>query len=339
MKNLKRILSILTVFVLSLGVLCFAGCKTEEDVKTPTAGTIDITNISSNGIRLFSQEVITVDDHLEQTITATVTGGDSNTKLVWSIAWDNPGMGDINNFLTLSPSVDGKSCVVKCYGDFGNFGDINAIITVAVEGQPNINAVCVVTYLGYPTELYIERYFNELQEGSAKTVSVRCLRDMFEMNSSFDDATINVKIKMSGSVTVLCTYYDEEGNPVESKEVIRNLTDPKKFDLTIGSNTCNVDFSKYYNDRNFLTYDSAFKTSSPFFEIGTHKVINKFRVINQDVTTNDINGVLVDFDLTFTVTFTESTSGVTNSFDFKLKPMPSASVVTGIVLDQNRIYF
>ena len=336
MKNLKGILSIITVLVLSLGVLCFAGCKTEKDTKIPTSGVIDITDISSNGISLTKTSATVVGDHLEQTLTATITGGDSNTKLVWNLDIGEEGI--LESDLSISPSEDTRSCIVKCYDEFGNFGDFNAVITVYVEDNPEIYATCEITYLGYPTDLIIEDTSDTLNEGGTKFIAVTLKRDLFDMFSAFDEALFNVDIDLKGSVTVLCTYYDENSNAVESKEVTRSSTDPRTFDLTIGSFTSSVSFSRYFNESNYLNFDKSFRYGSSL-EIGTYPVNGRFRLIPEDENISRINGVLVDYDLSFTVTVTEPISGLSNSFTFKLEPKPVPALVSNVTLDKTTISF
>lgn len=84
-----------------------------------------------------------------QTLTATVTPSDATNKVVdWSIAWKNSSSTwakgkTISDYLTVSPTSDGAlTATVTCTKAFGE----QAIVTVAVRSDPNINATATVDY-------------------------------------------------------------------------------------------------------------------------------------------------------------------------------------------------
>ena len=192
--------------------------------------------------------------------------------------------------------------------------------------------------MGYPDTLVINNTFSEMNETGTKSISCTLERNLFDMSNEFIMALFKVDVEMSGSVTALCTYYDENGNAVESKEVTRNTNSPKKFDLTLGGKTQQVDFVRFLTSANFIKYEKEFYIVDEL-NLSSNAVNGRFRLIPEDFVTDTINGVLVDYDLTFTVTLTEARSGVSNSFSFKLNPKSLEQNVSSVILDKETITF
>ena len=152
--NLKKLMSVLTVSILSLGMIFFTGCNKDNEL-------IEELNQEEYSIYLTSSEAQVVDTgsnvYIEQTLKATVTASvGADISLDWSAKWSNTSVtANVTDYLKVIPdSSDSATAKVRCYKNFEEFGDI--IIVAKSKVDSSKYASCVASYIGAPTSLNIK---------------------------------------------------------------------------------------------------------------------------------------------------------------------------------------
>ena len=259
--NFKKILSLITVFILSLSILCFGGCNTVKTEPTNSFKDFElkIDKINEFGISLETFDATLVEDeagnYLKQTITATITG-DPNyiTNLDWSIEWvDLVDVVVSNEYLELKTSGAGNSvCDVICYKNFEEFG--NAKITVTSSINSNVKASCIVEYLGIPEHIEVLNSKNNdisnteisILEGETYLFDINSIHSL-ELGSNYGKE-YDVTFELIGSLWLeeTCKVYENETFSDE---------EPITFSLTVEEYNNLIDFDKSLLPEDMQTFE------------------------------------------------------------------------------------
>ncbi len=253
MFNFKKLLSFFIVLILSCGVLCFAGCKTET-ISTNSAdlksSNFELSSMHENGISLTRKKAIVIKDnngnYLQETLTANIMADVGNDKtLVWSAKWvDSSVTANLSEYLKVEPlQAGGNVANVKCYKNFEEFGSI--VITASSKVAPNVMASCMVNYVGKPTDIELLDENNvpvdgtiQLDLNSSYTFKINQIHPI-EVGSFYED--YDVTFELAGDV--LINYI---GNLFEGDIVVTPIN--TFFDLPIDKYLELPDFDDYYKE-------------------------------------------------------------------------------------------
>ena len=342
----KKLLSLLTVFTLSIGVLCFAGCK--NDNKTDlSSDLIIITGQNSSGIRLTSTKATVYDNYLEQTLTATIeNGGTKAEDLVWSVKWaDKNVLEVISSYLIVEASSTNNSIAsVKCFKNFEDYGQ--AIVEVCSSINANVKATCVVTYVGEPTALNI---LSNSTNVSGKTITINegdfvyydlVLENLLGVGKKYNDYTFSVKV--DGMFKVNCKTYNN-GVLVDNRDMHYSASGNSTTSFDTSTGTVLLDLSNFMDYNNYFSWSisnsqlvlSSKKTISKLF----NGAGGKESYSGKSEPTNGVKAVLIYYDMSFTYTVTEKVSGLSNSITIKVNPDLSVLEIESITLDKSTISF
>lgn len=155
MNKTQKTFALLTVMVVVVCVLAmaFVGCgeqskeQTQEKIETLYAFQV----VQGRQLNLALGDNITmVNGYPTQTITATISPSTAeNQNVTWSVAWGGSQSGNVNEYITVTPSSSGsKTATITCKKGFTG----NIIITCTTV-QNHLTAECVVTYEGIPTKI------------------------------------------------------------------------------------------------------------------------------------------------------------------------------------------
>ncbi len=355
--NLRKILSILTVSVLALSMLCFSGCKTE----TQKNG-IDFNNVEEYGIELTSNEMVTVSDetgtYLEKTLTATITAESeiADTYLDWSVYWESSSVASnvlVTDYVSIYLETLGSNVAkIRCYKNFEQYGAV--VIKVSSKVNPNVYATCLATYKGEPTALNIKdsngNIVNEpgteidlLNEDVTNTYTLN-LQNLLGVGSEYNNFEIVVSDIVSGTVTVTCQKYGFLAGVVQdTQDITRSVSDDRTFSYNASSGTVTVCFDEFFDFDNYFTCS----LSGNKLTLRGKKVIGKlFNGTNgtenyngSTVPTNGVKAMLKSQDLFFRVHIKEIKSGVSSVFYFRLNSDSSILNVTKVTLNLSKIEF
>lgn len=272
MFNFKKLLSFFIVLILSCGVLCFAGCKTET-ISTNSAdlksSNFELSSMHENGISLTRKKAIVIKDnngnYLQETLTANIMADVGNDKtLVWSAKWvDSSVTANLSEYLKVEPlQAGGNVANVKCYKNFEEFGSI--VITASSKVAPNVMASCMVNYVGKPTDI-------ELLDENNSAVDVIRLYS----NSSYS-FTVNQKHPLD----VGSFYEDFEISFYVTGEVL--LEGITMFDdLAVLTDTILLDLDTY---NKFVDFEEAYKANPALFDeiYGAAEYLRIEKIFNPD---------------------------------------------------------
>ncbi len=275
--NLKKLISVLTVSILSLGMICFTGCNKDNEPKEEL-------NQEEYAIYLTSSEAQVVDTgsevYIEKTLTATVTASvGADKSLDWSAKWSNTSVtANITDYLKVIPTSSGSATAkVRCYKNFEEFGDI--IIVAKSKVDSSKYASCVASYVGAPTSLNIKNGSVVL---SGTTVNIKLgqtylynldLGHVLGAGSEYGQYNVTFT-GISGTVNIKYEFWATDGNvasATQSNIDIKNVSNITNINLTANSG-----FSSSYSGEKEVGLMSNFANASYYLvpSINSDKNLN-----------------------------------------------------------------
>ena len=325
--SVKKLITVLTVFVLSLGMFCFSGCNTEKQNKE---------EVEKNEYSIFltssdAQVVDTGDEvYIEKTLKATVTAQDSNadTYINWTASWSNSEVAEnVSDYLKVLPTTLGSTTAkVRCYKNFDEFGEI--VIKAIARVDSTKYATCIATYIGAPESF-------DIKDGTVSISGTTIIAEPEEPNyftldlfnklgvgSEYGNYDFEV-VSCSGTVYLNQNMYDFNGDLLDSVyylplDASQDLSLIKFEDMEIvGDN----DFSVFNSfDSYFETYFIDAEHNELFFVTYSLKEIRETIVILDDTSLLSGNYTFegVSDDFIFTVKVTEKKSKKSVSFNIHI---------------------
>lgn len=250
--NIKNFLSLFLALILSCGVLCFAGCKT-ENIPTNSidlnVNNFDLFATKENGISLTRKKAILIKDnngdYLQETLTANIIASDLVDKtLVWSVQWvDDSVTANLSEYLIVEPlQVGGNVANVKCYKNFEEFGTI--VITVSSKKDDNIFASCVVNYIGKPTDIELLDENNvsidlieQLEPNSSYVFKIN-QKHPIDVGSFYKNYDVTFRLDNVLNFEIIGKQFNKEGALVKEASI--------HYDLNIDEYNALQDFDDYY---------------------------------------------------------------------------------------------
>ena len=345
-KFLKKFLSMMIVSLLSLSLFTFSGCNKVTNDKS--SGLIEISQLQSSGIKLMSANVVSTDEFLEQTLTATVSNGNTSVdELAWSLYWaDNNIVVSIDSYLTIEPnSTENNVATLRCFKNFEDYGQ--AVVKVYSVKDANVYATCVVNYVGEPTSFKILK--NNIDVGDS-TIHINegdftyydlVLENLLGVGKRFNDFSVSFHIE--GMFILNCKTYNLAGGIVDERDVCCSTNGNNSFSYETSSGNMTVDLSEFLNFDNYFNWaldDSRLVLSS-------QKVIgNLFNGENGEenfdgnaIPESGVKATLTLYDFTFHIQVIEKTSGLKESIIIDVTPDLSVLVPQSITLDKTEIQF
>ncbi len=168
METTKDVLKVLGFTTLVMVVICgiMLGCTIGINPNEPVNDSIEQTEESSpleiettveNGIRLTAGVAVQSDNVITQSLRAIISPDSAPNQAVdWSVFWAEGatlGESDISEYITVVPTSDGAlTAIVTCKQSFRD----NVAYVKVVTRDGGFEALCRITYVGYPTVINID---------------------------------------------------------------------------------------------------------------------------------------------------------------------------------------
>ena len=352
--TLKKFLSLTVILSLSLGVLCFTGCKDKNDK-------LNIDNEKEYGICLTSSSATTVSDetgtYLEKTLTANVTADNVNadTSLNWDVRWVSlnvPSTILVSDYVKVIPESDGSNVAkVRCYKNFESYGNI--IITVRSKVDSNIYATCIVTYKGEPTALFIkDSNNNRVDNGVDADVSINensmvtytlDLQHLLGVGSSYNNFEVESTQIIGGTFFVQCTKYNALGMVENVQDVPCSGIGDTTLTYLVNNVSTTVSVEEFLKFNHYISYslDGNKLTIAGLEVVG--KLFNgtngKEDYSGSTAPWGGVKAMLKSQNLDFLISVKEVNSGKVANLVFKLNSDTSILGVSTVTLDYSQIEF
>lgn len=271
------------------------------------------------------------------TIKATITPDDVSNKLVdWSVAWATPESDyasgkNVTDYVTVTPTVDGSlTATVTCLQAFSRE---ESILVICTSRDSLAQAECVVTFVGTATTMNINVSGTALSDAKIDTYyevgQNKTLSATISLDNYFHDVNPehNYTVTWTGHGTILVetgsVYTNGTVSAAQSPRSLKVNTVKDKFaEVTLTGSTLSIKGLSCIEDYN----------TGKTFQGWGYSVKDMYRGQGTDSDTM-INGVGTAVKPYFQVVVTDTVSGLSQSFYFRVV------ATTSVSLNQSTIQF
>ena len=312
------------------------GSVTDENGNELEEGTVysmpAVLNFTSNALALADGNTITA------TISATVYPSTALNKAVdWSVRWAAEQDSEpVTNYVTVTPSYDGSNiATVTCLRSFPK--NIEIVVRTRESG---FEAVCLVKFVGIPTEMNISSNYSvkEYSVGNVYQLGIGDNSFTVNLNNYFNNVSAtysnySVNIVGEGYLVLADVIKGSDGMTTAEDTVHVVSVDSLKTNFIEASFEGNVlkvkltkNFGSYYGSYggeqwlgHYKYVDQCITTSEDLYRVGTEEYMG--------VTFNDFCG--------FKIVITEQNSGLTET----IRVNYSSTAVTGVSIGTDELLF
>ena len=313
------IMAAIAVFALVLS-LVLVGCSTDKNAPPENDFAAEIHSTEHIKLTMSSVAVLTADNSVSKTLTATVLPETAENKAVdWTVEWDDTeNETAVTDYVTVTPTADGSTTVtVTCYKPF-----TGTIIVTATTRENGYSATCVVSFIGIPTDIALNGSLSPVSGeynvgiGQTYTFDVSLTNPFNQVGEQFSDITCGVN--GVGSVVLgYMEHYNSSGTDkwYDSSDKTVTLDSLKENFITVSYSGGKLSITT------IKSIESYYGSMQRMDGGRTRAYRDKFRSF-------------VD-DCYFKVWVKESNSGLTKEFNVRFDD----AVVTGVNMSNGEISF